>query len=224
MGNERRSPPDGQRRSPAAEAALAVAIIAAKAVTLGFAVDALINADTPRLSGKAVRTRAIGYTGALFIVPIAWRLLPDRDRYPRALDLAVTVPLLLDAAGNGLGLYNEAHIDDLVHLSNAAIVSGVAGALFAPRVDERWQAALAGAGVSIAAASAWEIMEFGALRLGAHGMDLTYQDTMVDLIDGWVGAVAGALFTLTRVSRERSRRNRHGWRGVLGLRDTRPTA
>jgi len=224
MGNERRSPPDGQRRSPAAEAALSVAIVAAKALTLGFAVDALINADTPRLSGKAVRTRAIGYTGALFIVPIAWRLLPDRDRYPRALDLAVTVPLLLDAAGNGLGLYNEAHIDDLVHLSNAAIVSGVAGALFAPRVDERWQAALAGAGVSIAAASAWEIMEFGALRLGARGMDLTYQDTMVDLIDGWVGAVAGALFTLTRVPLERSRRNRHGWRGVLGLRDTRPTA
>jgi hypothetical protein len=135
----------------------------------------------------------------------------------------VTIPLLLDAAGNGLGLYDAAHIDDLVHLANAAIVSGVAGALFAPRVDERWQAALAGAGVSIAAASAWELMEFGALRLGARGMDLTYPDTMTDLLDGWVGAVAGALFTLTRVPRERGRRNRHGWRGVLGLRDTRPS-
>jgi hypothetical protein len=53
-------------------------------------------------------------------------------------------------------------------------------------------------------------------------MNLTYQDTMVDILDGWVGAVAGALFTLTRVPRGREQRNRHGWRGVLGLRRERP--
>ena len=212
----------GQVRSPAAERALSAAIIATKALTIGFAIDAALNADTPRLRGKAIRTRAFGYVGALFIVPIAWSLLPNRGRYPRALDLAVTVPLLLDAGGNALGLYDEAHIDDLVHVANSAIVSGVAGALFAPRVDDRWQAALAGAGVSIAGGSAWELLEYGALRLGANGMNLTYQDTMVDLLDGWIGAVIGALFTLTRVPSERERRNRHGWRGLLGLRRTRP--
>lgn len=214
----------GQPRSPVAERALSAAIIAAKALTIGFAIDAAVNADSPRLRGKAIRTRAFGFVGALFIVPIAWSLLPDRGRYPRSLDLAVTVPLLLDAGGNALGLYDDAHIDDVVHVANAAIVSGVAGALFAPRVDERWQAAFAGAGVSIAGASAWELLEYGALRLGADGMNLTYQDTMVDLLDGWVGAVIGAVFTLTRVPRERERRNRHGWRGLLGLRDRRPIA
>jgi hypothetical protein len=212
----------GKRRSPLTEKTLSAAILATKALTIGFAIDAIVNADSPRLRGKAIRTRAVGYVGALFIVPMAWSLLPDRGRYPRALDLAVTVPLLLDAGGNALGLYDEAHIDDLVHLANAAIVSGVAGALFAPRVDERWQAALAGAGVAIAGASAWELLEFGALQFGADGMNLTYQDTMVDILDGWVGAVAGALFTLTRVPRGREQRNRHGWRGVLGLRRERP--
>ncbi|MEO8437721.1 MAG: hypothetical protein ABI562_04620 [Chloroflexota bacterium] len=210
-----------ERRSPVVESALAVAIVAAKAATLAFAIDAFVNADSPRLRGKAIRTRAIGYAGALFIVPIAWRLLPHRDRYPRALDLAVTVPLLLDAGGNALGLYNEAHIDDLVHITNSAIVSGVAGALFAPRVDERWQAALAGAGVSIAAETAWEVAEYGAYRLGADGMDLTYDDTMADIVEGFLGAAIGALFTLTRVPRQRVERNRRGWRGPLGLRDDR---
>jgi hypothetical protein len=215
-------PADRGRRSPTTESTLSAAIVATKALTIGFAIDAFVHANTPRLRGKAIRTRAVGYLGALFVVPVAWSLLPDRGRYPRALDLAVTVPLLLDAGGNALGLYDDAHIDDVVHLANAAIVSGVAGALFAPRVDERWQAALAGAGVAIAGASAWEVLEFGALKLGANGMNLTYQDTMVDILDGWVGAIAGAVFTLTRVPREREQRNRHGWRGVLGLRRERP--
>lgn len=205
---------------PRLDAALAAATIAAKAITIVCAIDALLNADSPRLRGKAIRTRAFGYTAALFIVPIAWRLLPDRGRYPHGLDLAVTTPLLLDAAGNALGLYEKAHIDDVVHLANAAIVSGVAGALFAPRVDERWQAALAGAGVAIAAETAWEVAEYGAWRLGADGMNLTYEDSMDDIAESWVGAVLGALFTLTRMPRSKSDRVQAGWHGPLGVRRT----
>ena len=209
-------------RSPLVESALAVAIALAKTATVAFAVDAFANADSPRLRGKAIRTRAIGYAGALLIVPIAWWLLPDRGRYPRALDLAVTIPLLLDAGGNALDLYEEAHIDDVVHVANTAIVSGVAGALFAPHVDERWQAALIGAGVAIAGATAWEVMEYGAFKLGADGMDLTYDDTMADLAAGVLGAALGALFTWARVPRARTARKRSGWREPLGLRKDRP--
>ena len=205
-------------RSPRLEAALAAAIAATKGATVAFAIDAFMNADSPRLRGKAIRTRAIGYVGALLVVPVLWRLLPDRGRYPRALDLAVTIPLLLDAGGNALDLYEEAHIDDVVHVANSAIVSGVAGALFGPYVDERWQAGLIGAGISIAAMTAWEVMEYGAMRLGADGMDLSYDDTMADLAEGFLGAALGALFTLTRVPQSRTQRKRRGWRGPLGLR------
>ncbi len=218
----RLSPHPSEERSPLLEAALAAAIIAAKTATVAFAIDAFANADSPRLRGKAIRTRAAGYAGALLIVPVLWWLLPDRGRYPRALDLAVTIPLLLDAGGNALDLYEEAHIDDVVHVANSAIASGVAGALFAPRVDERWQAALIGAGVSITAATAWELMEYGAMRLGADGMDLTYDDTMADIAEGFLGAAMGALFTLTRVPLARTARKRRGWRGTLGLRRERP--
>ena len=191
--------------------------VAAKAVTIVCAVDALVNASSPRLRGKAIRTRAFGYTAALFIVPIAWRLTPKRADYPVALDVAVTTPLLLDAVGNALGLYEKAHIDDAVHLANAAIVSGVAGAVFAPRVDERWQAALAGADVAIAAETAWELAEYGAWRLGADGMNLTYEDSMDDIAESWIGAVIGALVTLTRMPRSKQARTRGGWREPLGI-------
>ena len=211
--------PAGQpRRSPAVEATLTVAIAAAKTATVACAVYALINADSPKLRGKGIRTRAVGYVGGLLLVPAIWSLIPNRGRYPRALDLAVTIPLLLDAGGNALGKYQEAHVDDLVHVANAAIVSGVVGALAAPNVDERWQAAAIGAGVAVAGATAWELMEYGALQLGADGMDLTYDDTMADLAEGFVGAVLGSLFTLTRVPRSRAERDRRGCREPLGLR------
>ena len=190
--------------------------LAAKAATIGFGIDALVNHRSRRLRGKAIRTRAVGYVAALSIVPIAWRLLPDRGRYPHGLDLAVTTPLLLDAAGNAFGMYERAHIDDLVHTANSAIVAAVAGSLFAPRVDERWQAALAGAGVSVAAESAWESWEYIAWRLGADGMNLTYKDTMEDIIEGFIGAAIGGLFTLTRTPRARSARKQAGWRAGLG--------
>ena len=199
--------------------ALDVLIFAAKAATIACAVDALLHADSDRLRGKAIRTRAIGYTGALFIVPVLWRLLPNRGRYPRGLDLAVTVPLLIDAGGNALGLYEEAHLDDVVHFLNAAIVSGVAGALFATRTDEPWQAALAGTGTAIAGESAWEIAEWLAMKAGADGMNLTYDDTMADLTESTLGAMVGGLVTWLRMPRSKAQRQ-HGWRhAVAGWRN-----
>jgi hypothetical protein len=204
------------------DAALTAAIVATKAATIGFAVDAFRNVDSPRLRGKAIRTRAIGYVGALFIVPVAWRLLPERDRYPRVLDLAVTVPLLLDAGGNAFGLYERAYIDDVVHLTNSAIVSAVAGELLAPHVPDRRLAALAGASASIAAETGWEIMEYVAMRLGANGMGLTYEDTMADLIEGVAGAAIGAFVTVARSPRDPRPGRRRFWPRAFGWRVRRP--
>lgn len=191
--------------------------LAAKAATVGFGVDALLHSDEPRLRGKAIRTRAIGYTAALLIVPLAWRLLPGpRGRYPHALDLAVTLPLLADAGGNAFGIYQRARVDDVVHIANAAILAGVSGSLIAPNVDERWQAALAGGAIAIAGETFWETLEYTAWRLGQGGMDLTYEDTMDDIIGTWIGAVIGALYILTRTPRAKAKREARGWRALLG--------
>ena len=59
-----------------------------------------------------MRIRALGYTGALFVVPVAWRIGGRKEPFPRQLDLAVALPLLLDAAGNAVGIYDRAHVDD----------------------------------------------------------------------------------------------------------------
>ena len=191
--------------------------LAAKVATVGFGIDALLHSDQPRLRGKAIRTRAIGYTAALFLVPLAWRFLPGRrGPYPRALDLAVTLPLLADAGGNAFGIYERAHVDDAVHVANAAILAGVSGSLIAANVDEPWQAALAGGAIAIAGETLWETLEYIAFRLGQEGMDLTYEDTMDDIIGTWIGAVAGALFILNRAPRRKSTREQRGWRALLG--------
>ncbi len=191
------------------------ALVAMKATILAVAVDATLRRDQPRYRGKAMQTRAIGYVGASLLVPLAWRLLPGRGRYPRGLDLAVATPLLLDAIGNAAGIYQRKRVDDLVHLANGAIVAGVGGALVGPYVDEPWQAALAGAGIGVTAQTLWEIMEYAAFRFGDRGMDLTYQDTMDDMIESTIGALIGGAFTLTRMPRLKAAR-RTGWRSIVG--------
>ena len=199
--------------------ALEVAIVGAKGVTIACAIDAFVNADSPRLKGKAMRTRAIGYTAGLFLVPAIWRVLPDRGRYPRGLDLAITTPLLIDAVGNALGLYETAHLDDVVHFLNAGIVSGIGGALFAGQVERPWHAAVAGTGTAIAGETAWEIAEYLALKAGSSGMDLDYDDTMTDMIASTLGAIAGGLVTWLRMPRSKEERQR-GWRhAVSGWRE-----
>ena len=205
------------RRPSRSDRALAAVTLAAKVATVACAIDALLHADSERLKGKAIRTRAVGYTGALFIVPLAWLLLPGRrGPYPHALDLGVTVPLLADAAGNAFGIYEQARVDDAVHVANAALLAAVSGSLIAPHVDAPWQAALAGGAAAIAGETAWETMEYIAWRLGQDGMDLTYEDTMDDIIGTWVGAVLGALVVLARAPRRRPVRAQRGWRAVLG--------
>ncbi len=115
-----------------------VAVISAvKATVIALAVDAFLNSDTPRYQGKGMRLRALGYAGGMLVVPVAWRVLGRKDPYPRALDLAVTLPLLVDAGGNAIGIYRRAHVDDLIHFADGALVASVVGALATPRVRRR---------------------------------------------------------------------------------------
>jgi hypothetical protein len=207
-------PQGGKPNSLAGKAGMA-ALVAMKAVIVAVAIDASVRSDSPRYRGKAMRTRAIGYVGVTCLVPLAWRLLPNRDRYPLGLDLAISVPLLLDAGGNAAGVYQQRHVDDVVHLANGAIVAGVAGALVAPHVDEPWQAALAAAGIGITAQTMWELMEYVAFKFGARGMELTYEDTMNDMIESTVGAIIGGLFSLTRKPRSKAA-SQTGGRSVAG--------
>ena len=193
-------PPAGSPAAPPTptDLALTAAIAAVKATVIALAVDAFLNSSAPRYHGKGMRLRAIGYTGGMLLVPVAWRMMGRKDPYPRALDLAVTVPLLVDAGGNAIGIYRRAHVDDLIHFADGALVASIVGALVTPRVRTSWEAAGVAAASGTAAAGIWEIGEWIGLKLGAKGMDLTYDDTMTDLIETTAGALLGAAVTLLR--------------------------
>jgi hypothetical protein len=174
------------------------AIAAAKALVIALAADAFANSSSPRYRGKGMKLRAVGYTGGLMVVPFAWRLLGRKDPYPRELDLAVTLPLLADAGGNAVGIYQRAHVDDAIHFANGALLTSVVGALVSPRTKTSWEAAGIATAVGTSAAAVWEVAEWVGLKLGAKGMDLTYDDTMADLIETTAGAALGGLVTLLR--------------------------
>jgi len=174
------------------------AISAAKAAVIALAIDAWVNSSAPRYSGKAMRVRALGYAGGLLAVPILWRLRGRPQPYPRELDMAITLPLLVDAGGNAIGIYQRAHVDDLIHFADGATVASIVGALATPRTRTSWEAAGVAALTGMAAAGVWEIGEWIGLKLGARGMDLTYDDTMTDMIETMGGALLGAAITLLR--------------------------
>jgi hypothetical protein len=176
----------------------AATIAAAKSAVIALAIDAWVNSSAPRYSGKAMRVRALGYVGGLLAVPLAWRLRGRPQPYPRELDMAITLPLLVDAGGNAIGIYQRAHVDDLIHFADGATLASVVGALATPRTRTSWEAAGVAALAGMAAAGVWEIAEWVGLKLGARGMDLTYEDTMTDLAETMSGALLGALITLLR--------------------------
>jgi hypothetical protein len=192
--------PDVQPSPPPTPGDLAwiAAITAAKATVVALAIDAFLNSSSPRYHGKGMRLRAIGYAAGLLVAPVAWRMRGRREPYPRELDLAVTLPLLVDAGGNAIGIYRRAHVDDLIHFADGALVSSVVGALATPRVRTSWEAAGAGAAAGAAMAGVWEVGEWIGLKLGAKGMDLSYDDTMTDLIETMAGAALGGVITLLR--------------------------
>jgi len=171
-------------------------IAAAKAAVVALAVDAFVNSDKPKFRGKAMKVRAIGYAATLGLVPVAWRLRGHHDPYPRGLDLAVTLPVLADAGGNAIGIYQRKHVDDAIHFANGAVLASVVGSLVTSRVRTSWEAAGIATTVGVAAAGLWEIGEWVGLKLGAKGMDLTYDDTMEDMIETSAGALLGGVVTL----------------------------
>ncbi len=186
-------------RPPAlADVAWVAAITAVKSTIVALAVDAAVNSAAPRFSGKAMKVRAVGYIGSLLIVPIAWRVRGRKGPYPRELDMLVALPLLADAGGNAIGIYQRAHVDEAIHFANGALLAGVVGTLAQPRTRTAWEAATFAAAVGVATAAGWEIFEWIAYKLGARGMDLTYDDTMADMIETAAGAVLGGLITLLR--------------------------
>ncbi|MEP7361431.1 MAG: hypothetical protein ABI744_07620 [Chloroflexota bacterium] len=175
-----------------------VALAAIKAATAAFAMDGVVHSETSRFKGKGMRLRAIGYFAGLALVPVVW-LFHGRTRpYPAGADLALSVPLFVDAAGNALGIYDADRLDDLVHLGNSAALSGLFGAVISPHIRTRVQATGIVVIAGMAGGVAWEVMEYVGQALGLRALQLTDKDTEADLATDLIGTAIGALVTWIR--------------------------
>lgn len=175
-----------------------VILAAAKLATLRYVAESVIDPHQPKYKGKAMRVRAVGYIGGLALVPAAWWSRGRRERFPVVADLAVTLPLLVDAAGNAHGIYDEARIDDIVHLVNTVSLGSLFGSLISEHVTTREKAAGAVIGFGVVGGIGWEVMEYTAEALGFEGLGLSPEDTIADVTFGAIGALIAAAITWAR--------------------------
>ncbi len=147
-----------------------------------------------QFEGKAFGGRLVFYPLAVLILPVAWRAFASGRPFPYLADVLITLPFLIDVAGNAADLYDTVvWWDDANHFVNWALLSGGAGLLIPRRGLEAW--ALAGLVIGFGAASAigWELMEYLTFIRNSPEFATAYADTLGDLALGTLGAVVAAV-------------------------------
>jgi hypothetical protein len=190
------------------------ALGATKAATLAYTAEAVIRPDQPKYKGKAMRIRALGYVAGLALVPAIWTAARREDPYPIEADLAMSVPLLIDAAGNSLGIYDEARLDDVVHGINAGVLTTLFGAAVSTIAPSREVAALSTLAFGLAGELLWDAMEYVGEAMGFKGMGLTPHDTIADMTIAGIGTAVGTAITWARWDESRRSEHARGSRGV----------
>ena len=194
------------------------AMWAAKAALAACLLAGLLFPEIPGVAGKGWPERAVGYPLSALIVPIVWwitrrRRLPDTastdsaspSTYPYLGDALLVTPFVLDLAGNLMNLYDTfEQFDDILHFVNwtflvAALVLFLRSARLA-----RWNLVLLGSGFGALAIVAWEGVEWIIQEMGTTGLQLTYDDTIGDLLLSSSGGVVGAALAALALTRRGS--------------------
>ncbi|MCP3938082.1 MAG: hypothetical protein GY708_22270 [Actinomycetia bacterium] len=155
------------------------------------------NAD--HLHDKGMVMRAVFYPLCIAAVPAGWVFRRKPQPFPHLAAALLILPFGLDIGGNLVGLFDVDHFDDVLHATNwFFLVLGTSTLVL--RTREPLLAVFAiGVGTSATAIVLWEFVEYLVLKSGTTGLDLTYEDTVTDLMESWLGGVAGAaLATYTR--------------------------
>ena len=117
----------------------------------------------------------------------------------------VVLPFVVDSSGNALNLYNTTqNFDRFAHWFNwVSLTAAFGSAVSVLRITRLNVAALA-VGFGATTHVLWEIGEFFVMQMGASGLQLTYNDTLDDMILSFFGTLFGALLVTTLF-----------WRGLL---------
>lgn len=158
----------------------------------------------PQFEGKGMAFRAPFYLLPMAAVPLGWRLRGSRPPYPHLGDALIVSPFLVDTLGNAFNFYNTfASTDDVLHFVNwVLLVGGIAVLLLRTSLNRLsvWAMAYGIGGLAIIW---WEAAEWLVQELGTAGLDLTYGDTIGDLILSSTGGAIGAALAVWLTPRDR---------------------
>lgn len=177
---------------------LPVLNVLVKLINIALILLAVVEPDLPQFQGKAMGARLIMYPLAVLVVPVIWMILGRRSPYPHLIDILAVLPFVNDTAGNALNLYNTTRIfDRFAHwFSWASLTTAFGSAVSLTRIKRINVFALA-LGFGVTTIVLWEIAEFIVMRMGASGLQLTYSDTMDDLILSSLGSLVGSILVTT---------------------------
>ena len=168
----------------------------------------LLFPDIPGVAGKGWPERCIGYPVSALLVPAIWVLrgrrgqLAGRGRYPYLADALLVVPFVLDLLGNLVNLFDTVEqFDDVLHFVNWTFLVAALVLFMAPAGLARWNLVLMGSGFGALAIVAWEGVEWIIQEMGTTGLQLTYDDTVGDLVLSTAGGMLGALVTASILTR-----------------------
>ena len=166
--------------------------VAVKTGVVAFALIPIVRPDMTHFAGKAMRFRAVFYPAAVALIPVVWLLAGRPDPYPVLADIALGIPFLVDAGANVFNLFAIPRFDAIPHFVGWLALSVAFGLAVAPLVPERWILFGLVLGFGAVIDILWEAGEFAMLRSGASGLDLTYENTIQDLVVSLSGAFVGA--------------------------------
>ena len=179
--------------------AVTVALAFKIALALCFVVAIAVPLD--HLEGKGMLFRFPLFMLSTVVVPLAWR---GRFRpYPATADVLIVAPFLVDTLGNLAYVYDTFEAtDDVLHTLNWILLVGAFHAWRYRRGGSslsRADAWLLGASLGALAIVGWEAAEWIVAETGAGGgLDLTYDDTVADLVlstgGGMIGSALAVIF------------------------------
>jgi len=162
----------------------------------------LLFPGIPGVEGKGWPERSVGYPVSALIVPLVWHLRGRRVDYPHLADALFVTPFVLDLLGNLVNLFDTVdQFDDILHFANWSFLVAAFVLFLHPYILARWNLVLLGSGLGAIAIVAWEAVEWVIQEMGTTGLQLTYDDTIGDLVLSTSGGVLGAVLTVRALTR-----------------------
>lgn len=172
-------------------------LLAVRAVLVLALAFSVLFPGLPQFEGKGMAFRVPFFLLPMAAVPVGWRLRRRPEPYPHLGDALIVSPFLVDTLGNAFNFYNTfSRTDDVLHFVNwVLLVGGITLLMLRTRVNRLTAWAL-GYGIGGLAIIWWEAAEWLVQELGTAGLDLTYGDTIGDLLLSSTGGALGALLAV----------------------------